>query len=197
MNEPFAPEVAAAAERFARRAAREGLIDIGYDEVDSPWGRMLAAASDRGLLLLLFPENDVEAHLRGLAARVSPRILRSARALEPTRRELGEYFEGRRRNFDLPIDWDAVLSGFGRRVLEYTSAIPYGQVRTYREAATAAGNAAASRAAGNALGANPIPIIVPCHRVVRTGGGLGGYGGGLPRKEWLLDLERGRPGLLS
>jgi methylated-DNA-[protein]-cysteine S-methyltransferase len=115
-------------------------------------------------------------------------VLEAPSRLDAVRRELDEYFSGRRLEFDLPIDW-SLTAGFTQRVLRATARIPYGSVSTYREMASAAGNARAVRAAGNALGANPIPIVVPCHRILRTGGALGGYGGGLPRKEFLLRLE--------
>jgi methylated-DNA-[protein]-cysteine S-methyltransferase len=119
---------------------------------------------------------------------VSPRILEVPGRLDPYRRQLDEYFEGRRHDFDLPLDWQ-LIRGFHRDVLRITKKIPYGSVLTYAQVAARAGSPLASRAAGNALGSNPIPIIIPCHRVIRTGGGLGGYGGGLPVKRLLLNLE--------
>ncbi len=109
------------------------------------------------------------------------------------RRELDEYFAGRRREFELALDW-ALIGPFARRVLQATAAIPYGGVLSYAEVAAEAGSPRGSRAAGNALGANPIPIVIPCHRVLRSGGALGGYGGGLERKRWLLELEGAPPG---
>ena len=121
-------------------------------------------------------------------ARVSPRIVEAPAQLDPIRRELDEYFDGRRHEFELPLDW-TLVGPFGRRVLGATAEIPYGGVLTYTEVATEAGSPRGSRAAGNALGANPIPIVVPCHRVLRSGGALGGYGGGLQRKQFLLELE--------
>jgi len=126
--------------------------------------------------------------LDDLAARLSPRVLEAPARLSGVRRDLDEYFAGRRRGFQTPIDW-SLTSGFGRRVLRATFAIPFGGVSTYREIAAAAGSPNGSRAAGNALGHNPIPIVVPCHRVLRTGGGLGGYTGGVDRKERLLHIE--------
>jgi methylated-DNA-[protein]-cysteine S-methyltransferase len=129
-----------------------------------------------------------EAVLGDLARRVSPRVLEHPARLDLARRELDEYFDGRRRDFDLDLDL-SLARGFGARVLEATSRIPYGGSATYREVATEAGSPRAVRAAGNALGANPIPIVVPCHRVLRTGGGLGGYTGGLDRKRFLLEHE--------
>ena len=184
-------EVAAterAARAFRERAAREELIDIAYGWVDTPVGRMLAAATDEGLLRLGFESERVDVTLAELARKVSPRILQDERRLEKIRRQLGEYFEGRRKAFDMPLD-RSLMHGFHRQVLDATERIPYGAVSTYREVAERAGNARASRAAGNALGSNPIPIVIPCHRVLRTGGGLGGYGGGLDRKQLLLQLE--------
>src|SRR4029079_8094318 len=129
-----------------------------------------------------------DAVLSDLAARVSPRVIEAPARLDDVRRQLDEYFAGRRHAFDLAIDWE-LTHGFTRRVLQSTARIPFGELGTYRSVATRAGNAAAVRAAGNALGANPMPIVVPCHRIVRTGGALGGYTGGVQRKEFLLTLE--------
>ncbi len=185
-------ESAAAARRLTRRIAGEGLADVTYASVDSPWGPLLAATTKRGLVKLGYPEDDVESVLERLARRVSPRIVEadagSDGGLEAVQRELDEYFEGRRRTFELPLDW-TLVGPFGRRVLRATSEIPYGGVLSYAEVAAEAGSPRGSRAAGNALGANPIPIVVPCHRVLRSGGALGGYGGGLHRKRFLLELE--------
>jgi methylated-DNA-[protein]-cysteine S-methyltransferase len=181
----------AAAERLSERMAEQGLADIGYAPVDSPFGKLLLAASEQGLLRLAFPEEDADSVLERLAARVSPRIVEAPAQLDPIRRELDEYFEGRRRKFELPLDW-TLVGPFGRRVLGATAQIPYGRVLTYTEVATEAGSPRGSRAAGNALGANPIPIVVPCHRVLRGSGALGGYAGGLPRKQFLLELEGAR-----
>ncbi|HEX3452355.1 MAG TPA: methylated-DNA--[protein]-cysteine S-methyltransferase [Solirubrobacteraceae bacterium] len=179
---------AAAARRLARRIADEGLADVSYAPVDSPFGPLLAAATKRGLLKLAFPEEDVDGVLERLARRVSPRIVAADAQLDPVRRELDEYFAGRRRGFELALDW-TLVGPFGRRVLCATAEIPYGGVLSYSEVAAEAGSPRGSRAAGNALGANPMPIVVPCHRVLRSGGALGGYGGGLDRKRFLLELE--------
>jgi methylated-DNA-[protein]-cysteine S-methyltransferase len=181
-------EAATAAARFAAAAAPEA--DVAYTTLDTPVGRMLAAGTTYGLVRLAYEDGgeDADAILDGLAARVSPRILEAPARLDPVRRELDEYFEGRRTRFELPIDW-ALVAGFGRRVLEATAAIPFGATSTYAQVAARAGSPRGSRAAGNALGANPLPIVVPCHRVLRTGGGLGGYTGGLGRKEALLRIE--------
>jgi methylated-DNA-[protein]-cysteine S-methyltransferase len=187
----IAERAARAARAVTERASREGLVDIAYGWVDTPIGKMLAAATDDGLLRLGFHEERADLTLEDLARRVSPRILQDERRLEMIRRQLGEYFEGRRRAFDLPVDRQ-LIRGFHRQVLDVTERIPYGEVSTYAEVAGRAGNPRASRAAGNALGSNPIPIVIPCHRVVRTGHGLGGYGGGLHIKQMLLDLEGAR-----
>ncbi len=181
-------EAAEAAGRLAERAASEGLLDVAYARVDTPFGTLTAAATERGLVRIAFPEEDEGAVLTGLAARISPRVLERPAQLDPVRRELEEYFEGRRREFELPLDL-ALVSPFGRRVLAAAAAIPYGGVRTYTQVATQAGSPRGSRAAGNALGANPIPIVLPCHRVLRGSGALGGYRGGLDRKRTLLELE--------
>ncbi|HEV2769864.1 MAG TPA: methylated-DNA--[protein]-cysteine S-methyltransferase [Solirubrobacteraceae bacterium] len=172
------------------RAGAEALLDVAYAPVDTPLGPLIAAATARGLVRLAYERDNGgrDAILDGLAARLSPRILEAPERLDASRRELDEYFTGARTRFDLPLDW-ALVAPFGRRILDATAAIPFGGTRTYAEVATIAGNPRAHRAAGNALGANPIPIVVPCHRVVRTGGGLGGYAGGLDRKEELLRLE--------
>jgi methylated-DNA-[protein]-cysteine S-methyltransferase len=176
-----------AAERFAARAADSGLVDVAYATVDSPVGPLLVASTRRGLVELAY-DPDLDRELSRLSGRISPRVLEAPSRLDPVRRELDEYFSGRRLEFDLPIDW-SLTAGFTQRVLRATARVPYGSVSTYRQMASAAGNERAVRAAGNALGANPIPIVVPCHRILRTGGALGGYGGGLPRKEFLLRLE--------
>jgi methylated-DNA-[protein]-cysteine S-methyltransferase len=178
--------VAAAA--FEKAAAREGLLDVAYGFADSPFGRLLVAVTPRGLVRLAYPDRPVDAELEELSREVSPRILESSRATDEVRRELAAYFEGTRHGFDLTVDLTP-LHGFRRKVLQVTARIPFGAVATYREVAERAGSPRGMRAAGNALGSNPVPIVVPCHRVVRTGGGLGGYTGGIHRKERLLRLE--------
>src|SRR6185437_9723861 len=179
---------AGAAERLAERAAREELLDVSYTTIDSPFGPLLAAGTERGLVRLAFPEESEDSVLERLAARISPRIMRAPARFDEVARELDEYFVGRRRAFETDLDW-SLIGPFGKRVLGVTAAIPYGSVLSYIEVATEAGSPRGSRAAGNALGSNPIPIVIPCHRVLRTGGALGGYGGGLERKRWLLELE--------
>jgi methylated-DNA-[protein]-cysteine S-methyltransferase len=141
---------------------------------------------------LAFPEEDIDSVLERLARKISPRIVEAPAPLEPARRELEEYFGGGRRRFELRLDW-TLVGGFGRRVLRVTSQIPYGGVQSYAEVAADAGSPRGSRAAGNALGSNPLPIVIPCHRVLRSGGALGGYGGGPERKRWLLELEGALP----
>ncbi len=177
-----------ALDRLARGAEKEGVLDVAYAQVDSPFGPLTVAVTPRGLVRLAYPERPLDAVLGDLAKEVSPRVLEAPARLDPVRRELGEYFEGRRQSFETPIDW-ALTRGFFRRVLQATARIGYGRVSTYAEVAAGAGSAKAMRATGNGLGSNPMPVVVPCHRVLRTGGGLGGYTGGIERKEFLLALE--------
>jgi len=173
----------------ADRAAEEGLLDVAYTSVDSPLGPLVVAATPKGLVRVSYTEFRGEDEvLEDLARRVSPRVLEAPARLDGVRRELDEYFEGRREEFETPIDW-SYLAGFTREVLRATARIGFGEVSTYAGVAEAAGSPRAVRAAGNALGANPMPVVVPCHRVLRTGGSLGGYTGGLERKEFLLRLE--------
>jgi methylated-DNA-[protein]-cysteine S-methyltransferase len=183
-----APE--AAARGLAERADREGLLDVAYAIVDSPLGPLLAAGTRRGLAMLAYEDERADELLERIAVRISPRILEAPGRLDPVRRELDEYFAGRRTGFDLPIDW-VLVRGFAIEVLQHTARIPYGHASTYAQIAAAAGSPRAHRAAGNALGSNPMPIVVPCHRVLRSGGGLGGYTGGLHRKRFLRALEAG------
>ena len=180
---------AASGRELAERAAADGLLDVAYASVDSPLGPLVVAATPRGLVRVAYTEPGSEDDvLEDLAARVSPRMLEAPERLDEPRRELDEYFGGHRKEFDLPIDW-SILRGFTLKVLRETARIDFGELRSYAEVATAAGSPRAVRAAGNALGANPMPVVVPCHRVVRTGGALGGYTGGVERKEFLLHLE--------
>src|SRR4051812_14806538 len=173
----------------ADRAAEEGLLDVAYTSVDSPLGPLVVAATPRGLVRVSYTQFRGEDEvLEELARRVSPRVLEAPGRLDPVRRELDEYFEGHRHDFDVPIDW-SYLAGFTREVLRATARIGFGDVSTYAGVAAEAGSPRAVRAAGNALGANPMPVVVPCHRVLRSGGKLGGYTGGLDRKEFLLRLE--------
>ncbi len=187
-----AHEAERAALRLAEAAADNGLLDVAYASFDTQVGEVWVASTARGLVKVAFGNSvDPEAFVEDLGRRVSPRVLEAPWYFDAVRHELDEYFEGRRTSFDLPLDW-RLTRGFGRRVLRRTARIPYGRTSTYREVAAGAGNERAVRAAGNALGANPLPIVVPCHRVLRTGGALGGYGGGLDIKEYLLRLEQGQ-----
>ena len=180
-----ASELAAA---VARRAEADGLADVAYTTADSPFGTLTLAATGEGLVTLGLPNLPTDEVLESLSARISPRILEAPGRLDAARRELDLYFEGRLQHFDLPLDW-RLSSGFRQKVLRQIDRIPFGETRSYKEMAAGAGNERAVRAAGSACGSNPIPIIVPCHRVLRAGGGLGGYGGGLELKEELLRLE--------
>ena len=173
---------------LAERAGAEGLLDVAYAIADSPLGPLTVAVTDRGLVRLAYPDRPLDGVLEELARGVSPRVLEAPARLDEVRRELDEYFEGRRRSFDVSLD-RTLLGPFARKVLGRTARIPYGEVSTYAAVAAAAGSPRASRAAGNALAGNPIPIVIPCHRVLRSGGGLGGYAGGLDRKTRLLTLE--------
>lgn len=162
--------------------------EVRYAPIESPFGTLHGAVTERGLVRLAFPEESVEAFLEQMSRKLSPRIVASPRALAPVRRQLDEYFASRRRSFDLDIDW-SLITPFARRVLRMTAAIPYSGYLSYAEVAAEAGSPGGARAAGNALGSNPIAIVIPCHRVLHSGGGIGGYGGGLDRKRYLLELE--------
>ena len=171
------------------RADAERLVDVAYARADSPVGSLLVAATPAGLVRLAFEREGDDEVLAQLAERVSPRVLEAPRRLDEVRRELDEYFAGRRDHFELPLDWQ-LSAGFRKTVLETLYAgVDYGRTVSYLELATMVGNPRASRAVGTAMATNPIPIVVPCHRVLRTGGQLGGYGGGLPAKVTLLQLE--------
>ena len=182
------PHAQAAAQRFADRAAAEHDADLAYATTASPLGELLLVAGARGLTQMHYLDGPLDATLALIAERRSPRIVESAAALDPWRRELDQYFGGTRRRFEAPLDWEQ-MSPFQRAVLRATAAIPYGATSTYTGVAVAAGSPHGQRAAGNALGANPLAIIIPCHRVLRSGGAFGGYTGGLARKHYLLELE--------
>jgi methylated-DNA-[protein]-cysteine S-methyltransferase len=177
----------------AGAAAGAGLLDVAYATYDSPVGTLLLATTTRGLVRLAYVDaaEQADAALEQLAASVSPRILADPARLDEPRRELDQYFAGERRRFEVPLDW-RLTRGFGRRVLQATARVPFGASTTYQQVAAQAGSPRGYRAAGNALGANPIPIIVPCHRVLHSTGGLGGYTGGLERKRLLLAIESGQ-----
>lgn len=173
--------------RFRDAAASESLLDVAYDLVETPIGTLLVAATGRGLCRIAYdaePEQEVEL----LARRFGIRVLRSTRPIDPARRELHEYFEQRRTHFDVPIDL-ALVAEFNRRVLHELVRVPYGEVVTYGELAVRAERPRAARAVGTVMNRNPLPIVLPCHRVIGADGKLVGYGGGLHRKEALLRLE--------
>lgn len=184
-------EAAAIAARTAARAADEGLAAVAYARLASPVGELVLISTPRGLARIAYElENGgLDAILDDVARRLSPAIVEAPARLDGVRRELDEYFAGRRRGFDVPLDWALTGAGFRRRVLQACADIPFGATSTYRDVADAAGSPRGFRAAGNALGSNPIPIVVPCHRVLASGGGLGGYTGGLDRKRTLLAIE--------
>jgi methylated-DNA-[protein]-cysteine S-methyltransferase len=184
-------EAAALAARTAARAAAEGVAPIVYAEVDSPVGRLVAVRTPRGLARVAYElENGgLDSILDDVASKLSPAIVEAPAQLDAVRRELEEYFEGRRQDFDLDLDWSLSTPGFRRRVLQECARIPFGATSTYKAMAIAAGSPTAFRAAGGALGSNPIPIVGPCHRVVSSSGGLGGFTGGLDRKRLLLTIE--------
>jgi methylated-DNA-[protein]-cysteine S-methyltransferase len=191
---PADADLGRAVQGLLARAERDGLIDVAYAEVDSPFGELLIARTDRGVVRVALPidrgrQRPHDEVLEALAEFVSPRILESPKQLDEERRELDEYFEGKRTHFDVPVDWALTPKGFRNRALHAVARIPYGKVKTYAEIAKSAGNERAFRAAGTACGHNPIPLIVPCHRVVQSGGGIGNYGGGPEMKRALLGLE--------
>ena len=168
--------------RFRDAAAASGLLDAAYDLVDSPVGTLLLAASERGICRISYtPDPDA------LAGALGPRVLRVPRRLDAARRQLDEYFAGRRRTFDLDVDLRA--APFQEQVLRELARVPFGEVATYGELARRIGKPRAARAVGGALNRNPVPIVLPCHRVVGAGGALVGYAGGLERKRALLALE--------
>ena len=179
-------DAAAAVAAFRQRAAEEDLLDVAYADLDSPMGPLSVFVTPRGLVRLAYGVADDE--LDDLAERLSPRILAAPERTDAVRRELEAYFAGERHGFDVPVDW-SLVRGFAGAVLQATARIPFGSVSSYRAVAADAGSPNAYRAAGNALGSNPVPIVVPCHRVLHAGGGLGGYSGGLDRKRFLLHLE--------
>ena len=170
----------------AQRAEAEGVLDVAWAETDSPLGPLVLMATEDGLVMVSY--HSVDEAVEEAGRRISPRVLKAPSRLDPARRELDEYFDRRRQEFDVPLDW-RLVGPFQRKVLGACAAIPFGRVSTYQEMAASAGNPRASRAAGNALGANPMPIVVPCHRVLRSGGGFGGYTGGIDKKRMLLELE--------
>jgi methylated-DNA-[protein]-cysteine S-methyltransferase len=188
---PSASELDGLRDRLAAEAGRVGLLDVAYRSVDSPFGSLLLAATPAGVVRVAFEGEDHDAVLGVLATRVSPRILRAPGRLDAVARQLDDYFAGRRRTFDVALDM-RLASGFRRAVLEHLRSIAYGATETYSAVALASGSAAAVRAVGTACARNPLPLVVPCHRVVRSDGTIGQYGGGTEMKRALLALEAER-----
>ncbi|MDQ2848756.1 MAG: methylated-DNA--[protein]-cysteine S-methyltransferase [Actinomycetota bacterium] len=180
--------IAALHRRLAESADRAGVLDVAYTTIDTPVGPLLLAATNRGLVRIAYEREDHQAALEKLAATLSPRILRAPKRLDRAATQLDEYFAGRRTVFDLPLDF-SLSSGFRQLVQRHLSDIGYGQTGTYRQVAQIVGNPRAVRAVGSACATNPLPIVVPCHRVLRTDGTLGGYAGGVDAKTALLALE--------
>jgi len=186
---PLTPPIADPTAALARFAATAP-ADVSYAFVDSPVGTMIAAGTERGLACLGYEDlhGGADPLLERIAAEISPRVLLAPAKLDRVRRELDEYFAGTRQDFDLELDL-TLARPFARRILAATARIPFGSTSTYGEIAAKAGSPGAARAAGGALGSNPIPIVVPCHRVLARNGTLHGYTGGLHRKQRLLELE--------
>jgi methylated-DNA-[protein]-cysteine S-methyltransferase len=175
-------------ERLAAAAEAEHLLDIAYRTIDTPVGSLLLAATETGLVRVAYPSEGHERVLETLSNRISPRILHHPARLDAAARELDEYFHGRRRAFDLDLDW-RLSAGFRETVLRHLSDIAYGHTASYATVAELAGRPKAVRAVGTACATNPLPVIVPCHRVIRSDGSMGGYLGGLDAKTTLLELE--------
>jgi methylated-DNA-[protein]-cysteine S-methyltransferase len=175
-------------DRLAARAEAEGLLDVAYRTLDTPVGLLLLAATEKGLVRVAYEVQGHDRALESLAALVSPRILSAPARLDAAAREIDEYFAGRRRAFDLPLDF-SLSRGFRRAVLSHLPDIRYGHTASYASVAAAAGSPRAVRAVGTACATNPLPVVVPCHRVIRSDGSLSGYAGGPAAKQALLTLE--------
>jgi methylated-DNA-[protein]-cysteine S-methyltransferase len=175
-------------ERLARSADIEGTLDVAYRTFDSPLGTLVLATTERGLVRIAFDRDGTDQVLSELSAKISPRILRAPAKLDGVARELDQYFAGARTTFDLPLDLQ-LASGFRRNVLSHLPEIPYGHTASYADIARWAGNPRAVRATGTACATNPLPIVIPCHRVIRTDGSLGNYAGGPAAKQQLIRLE--------
>lgn len=186
--DPAPADLARLHERLVDLAATDRLLDLAYETVDSPVGRLLLAGTEQGLVRVAFASEDHDRVLSDLAGRISPRVLRAPRRLESAARQLDQYFAGERIRFDLPLDL-RLSRGFRRSVLLHLRDIGYGRTESYTQVAVATGHPRAVRAVGSACATNPLPIVVPCHRVLRSDGALGGYLGGLPAKTALLALE--------
>ncbi len=185
---PDDAEIAGLRSRLAQAATDDGLLDVAYRTLDTPIGTLLIAATPRGIVRIALPNVAEDEVLEDLASRVSPRILRSSAPLDPATRQLDEYFAGARDAFDVTLDF-SLSDGFRREVLLELRHVPYGETRSYGELAIATGSPRAVRAVGTACATNPLPIIVPCHRITRSDGTLGNYGGGVEMKRALLTME--------
>ena len=188
ITQPAPGKLADLHQRLAAAAQREGVLDIAYRVIDSPVGPLLLAATEHGLLRVAYAREDHDAVLAQMAEKISPRILYAPDRLDPAARELDEYFARTRRSFDLRLDW-RLADGFRSTVLHHLPEIGYGQTASYATVAALAGSPKAVRAVGTACAKNPLPVVVPCHRVVRSDGAMGGYLGGPDAKRLLLDLE--------
>ena len=175
-------------DRLAVAAEAEGILDVGYRTIDSPVGTLLLAATDLGLVRVAYANEDHDVVLQSLSDRISPRVLHAPARLDAAARQLDEYFAHRRHTFDVTLDWQ-LTTGFRNAVLHELPGIAYGRTATYADVAVLAGNPKAVRAVGTACATNPLPIVVPCHRVVRSDGSMGGYLGGVEAKRTLLSLE--------
>lgn len=174
--------------RLGLAAEAEGLLDVAFTTIDSPVGALLLAATPKGLVRVAYDSEDHDRVLETLSQQISPRVLRAPKRLDVAARELEEYFQGQRRSFDLPLDL-SLSRGFRLLVQQHLPSIGYGQTRSYRQVAELVGNPKAVRAVGTACATNPLPVVVPCHRVLRNDGTLGGYVGGTVAKTTLLNLE--------
>ncbi|MPZ53119.1 MAG: methylated-DNA--[protein]-cysteine S-methyltransferase [Acidimicrobiia bacterium] len=174
--------------RLVTESETAGLLDIAYHTTDTPVGKLLLAATEKGLVRVAYQSEDHDRVLQALADKVSPRVLKAPKRLDPVVEQLDEYFTGERTQFDLPLDL-TLSGGFRKTVLEHLPEIPYGHTESYSEVAKVLGNPKAVRAVGSACANNPLPVVVPCHRVLRSDGTLGGYLGGLKTKQTLLSLE--------
>jgi methylated-DNA-[protein]-cysteine S-methyltransferase len=175
--------------RLAAAAEAEGILDVAYRTMDTPVGPLLLAATEQGLVRVAYPNQGHDAVLQALADRVSPRVLHAPGRLDPVARQLDDYFAGRRQRFDVPLDW-RLSTGFRSTVLHHLAIdVDYGHTASYAALAALAGNPKAVRAVGTACATNPLPVVVPCHRVVRSDGAIGNYAGGVEAKRTLLELE--------
>lgn len=182
------PALARLRDRLAEASDLADVLDVAYRTLDTPVGRLLVAATGDGLVRVAYAREGHDAVLQALADRISPRVLRAPRRLDPVARQLEEYFTGRRTTFDLALDY-RLASGFRREVLQHLREIAYGHTGSYAQVAVAAGSPRAVRAVGSACARNPLPVVVPCHRVIRSDGALGEYVGGPDAKRTLLALE--------